>query len=52
MQNLINHIEKSLYFGEKEVSKLTEEIMQIEGLTSRKVKMWVRRLFLFRIWNI
>jgi len=44
MQSLINHIEKSLYFGEKEVSKLTEEIMQIEGLTSRKVKSLLNNL--------
>jgi hypothetical protein len=44
MQSLINHIERSLYFGEKEVSKLTEEIMQIEGLTSRKVKSFLNNL--------
>ena len=44
MQSLINHIERSLYFGEKEVSKLTEEIMQIEGLTSRKVKSLLNNL--------
>ena len=44
MQDLINHIERSLYFGEKEVSKLTEEIMQIDGLTSRKVKSFLNNL--------
>lgn len=44
MQSLINHIERSLYFGEKEVSKLTEEIMQIEGLTTRKVKSFLNNL--------
>ncbi len=44
MQDLINHVERSLYFGEKEVSKLTEEIMQIDGLTSRKVKSFLNNL--------
>jgi len=44
MQNLINHIEESLYFGEKEVSKLTIDIMDIKGLTSRKVKSFLNNL--------
>jgi hypothetical protein len=44
MQDLINHVERSLHFGEKEVSKLTEEIMQIDGLTSRKVKSFLNNL--------
>lgn len=44
MQDIINHVEKSLYFGEKEVSKLTDEIMQIEGLTSKKVKCFLNNL--------
>ena len=44
MQDLIDHIEESLFFGEKEVSKLTNEIMSIKGLTSKKVKSFLNNL--------
>lgn len=44
MQALINHINQSLYFGEKEVSKLTVDIMDIKGLTSKKVKSFLNNL--------
>lgn len=44
MQDYINRIEESLYFGQKEVSKLTNEIMSIKGLTSKKVKCLLNNL--------
>jgi len=44
MQNLISNIEQSLYFAEKEVSKLTIDIMDIKGLTSKKVKCFLNNI--------
>jgi len=38
------HIEKSLWFGEREVSKLTQPIVDIKGLTSLKVKSFLNNI--------
>lgn len=38
MMNYIKHIEDSLYWAENEVSKLTLDIINIQGITSNKVK--------------
>lgn len=44
LSSVIGHIEESLKFGELEVSKLTHEVISIEGLTSNKVKMFLNNL--------
>ena len=41
---LIAHIENSIKFGELEVSKLTQDLINIPGLTSNKVKMFLNNL--------
>lgn len=44
LNSLINHIEESIKFGELEVSKLTHDVITLEGLTSSKVKMFLNNL--------
>lgn len=38
------HIEKSIWFAEREVSKLTQQIVDIQGLTSLKVKSFLNNI--------
>lgn len=42
--DLIKHIEDSFHWGELEVSKLTQEIINIHGITSNKVKCFLNNL--------
>ena len=44
LNKLTTHIENSVKFGDLEVSKLTHELLAIEGLTSAKVKMFLNNL--------
>ena len=41
---LTEHIEKSLEFGEFEVSKLRQDIFDIKGLTSNKVRCFLNNV--------
>jgi hypothetical protein len=42
--DLINHIDKSIHWGEKEVSKLTQDVMDIHGITSNKVRCFLNNI--------
>ena len=42
--DLINHIDKSTHWGEREVSKLTQDIMDIHGITSNKVRCFLNNI--------
>ena len=44
MIDLIEHIEKSLHWSDLEVSKLTQDILDIPGISSNKVKMFLNNL--------
>ena len=44
MIDLIEHIEKSLHWSDLEVSKLTQNILDIPGISSNKVKMFLNNL--------
>jgi len=44
IEYLIEHIEKSLEFGELEVSKLKQDIFDIKGLTSHKVRCFLNNI--------
>ena len=39
--DLIEHIEKSLHWSDLEVSKLRQDILDIPGISSNKVKMFL-----------
>ena len=42
--DLIKHIDESIHWGEKEVSKLTQDVMNIHGITSNKVKCFLNNI--------
>ena len=42
--DLINHIDKSIHWGDKEVSKLTQDVMDIHGITSNKVRCFLNNI--------
>ena len=44
MSVTVKHIEESLRFGELEVSKLTQDVMDIRGLTSKKVRCFLNNI--------
>jgi len=42
--DLIKHIEESLHWGEKEVSKLTQDVINIHGITSNKIRCFLNNI--------
>ena len=44
MSATIKHIEESLKFGNLEVSKLTQDVIDIKGLTSKKVRCFLNNI--------
>jgi len=42
--DLIKHIEESLHWGEKEVSKLTQDVINIHGITSNKIRCFLHNI--------
>jgi hypothetical protein len=42
--DLIKHIDDSIHWGEKEVSKLTQDVMDIHGITSNKVRCFLNNI--------
>lgn len=42
--NLIEHIEDSLHWGNLEVSKLTQDVLDIPGISSNKIKMFLNNV--------
>lgn len=44
LNNYIEHIETSVKYSNLEVSKLTHDVLSIDGLTSNKVKMFLNNL--------
>lgn len=42
--DLIKHIDESIHWGEKEVSKLTQDVMNIHGITSNKVRCFLNNI--------
>jgi hypothetical protein len=42
--NLSNHIDESIHWGEMEVSKLTQDVMDIHGITSNKVRCFLNNI--------
>ena len=44
IEDLIEHIEKSLEFGKLEVSKIIQDIFDIPGLTSNRVRCFLNNI--------
>jgi hypothetical protein len=42
--DLIKHIDDSIHWGEREVSKLTQDILNIHGITSNKVRSFLNNI--------
>jgi hypothetical protein len=42
--DLTNHIDESIHWGEMEVSKLTQDVMDIHGITSNKVRCFLNNI--------
>lgn len=42
--DLIKHIDESIHWGEMEVSKLTQDVMDIHGITSNKVRCFLNNI--------
>ena len=42
--DLIKHIDESIHWGEKEVSKLTQDVMNIHGITSNKIRCFLNNI--------
>jgi hypothetical protein len=42
--DLIKHIDESIHWGEKEVSKLSQDVINIHGITSNKVRCFLNNI--------
>ena len=42
--DLIKHIEDSIHWGDKEVSKLSQDVMNIHGITSNKIRCFLNNI--------
>ena len=42
--NLINHIDDSIEWGNHEVSKLNQDVIDIHGITSNKVRCFLNNI--------